>query len=224
MRIRNVIITLAAAVLAASCVKDETQDVSVYETLATAYETDDDGYYFELDNGQTLATTSYVNHNLVSDSDRVFITYSIDEKPISGYDHNVTLYSIDTVMTLKALIIDDITPDSLGTDDMGINDGYLTQKWLNLEVVMPGIYSEHSLCLVKSTAAADSESDMIDVELRHKLKGDRYGYLGKTVCFDISGLVEAYPDRQGINVRIKDMNNNGEEKTYQYLFQMPTEL
>lgn len=223
MKAKNILFPLAGLLLAASCMDDAPQDVSVYGAIATAYETGDDDHYFELDNGKRMATTSNVNSNLVSDSDRVYITYTLNDKPVDGYDYNISLQSIDTVLTLKAKVYDTALPDTLGNDPMTIADGYLTDKWLNLQVSMPGYYSAHRLTLAKSAAVPDTDAGMIDVELRHKLDGDNYGFLGEIVSFDISGLKTAYPDKQGIRVKIKDHNANDEYNTYEYVFQAYSE-
>ena len=201
MKAKNILFPLAGLLLAASCMDDAPQDVSVYGAIATAYETGDGDHYFELDNGKRMATTSNVNSNLVSDSDRVYITYTLNDKPVDGYDYNISLQSIDTVLTLKAKVYDTALPDTLGNDPMTIADGYLTDKWL----------------------VPDTDAGMIDVELRHKLDGDNYGFLGEIVSFDISGLKTAYPDKQGIRVKIKDHNANDEYNTYEYVFQAYSE-
>ncbi len=213
---------LATAMLAASCVDDGNDDVSVYQAIASAYVADESNYYFELDNGETLSTATYVNPNLVADSSRVYIRYTIDEKPSDSYDYFITLLAIDTLTTINATIINDTIPDSLGIDAIGVNSGYLTSKWLNLEIAMPGYYSEHTLNLVKSTLAPDT-TDMIEVELRHAVDGDYYGYLGTIVCFDISNLASAYPGKQGLNMKFTNLDGKTEEMSFEFLYQDSTE-
>lgn len=223
MRIRNIIIPAATILLAASCVDDETQDVSVYGALATSHVSGESDYTFTLDNGKSMTTDSYVNPNIVGDDDRVYLTYIINDKPVDGYDYNVTLQTIDTVLTLPATIYPAAIPDSIGSDALGINDGYLSDRYLNINVAMPGQYSGHSLYLVKSAATPDDDGELLDVELRHKLDGDSYGYWSMLVCFDITRFKEAYPGRKGLRVKFRDHNAGGAEASIEYRYGSATD-
>lgn len=223
MRIRTIIIPAAAILLAASCVDDETQDVSVYGALATAYVSGESDYTFLLDNGKNMTTESYVNPYVVGDSDRVYLTYIINDKPVDGFDYNVTLQTIDTVLTLPATVYADAIPDSIGSDALGINDGYLSDRYLNINVAMPGQYSDHSLRLVKSAGTPDADDELVDVELRHKLDGDSYGYWSMLLCFDITRLKEAYPGRKGLRVKFRDMNDGNEDNYIEYRYGTATD-
>lgn len=218
MKIKSTIILTTAMLLAASCVEDETQDVSVYGALATSHVSEEGNYTFTLDDGKDITTDSYVNRYVVGDNDRVYMTYIINDKPVDGFDYNVTLQTIDTVLTLPAAIYDSAIPDSIGGDDLGINDGYLSDRYLNINVAMPGQYSEHSLYLVKSAATPDADDEFLDVELRHKLNGDSYGYWSMLVCFDIEQLKNAYPGRKGLRVKFRDMNDNGEDNYSEFRY------
>lgn len=221
MRMRLLLLFFVSLFMFASCLNENNEDIYLYGGLATAHKLDkQDGYYFELDNGKTLITDSYIKKGLLRDSIRVIISFYIDNQNMSGYDYIGRLQYIDTVLTKKPIIYATAIPDTIGTDDLTLNEGYIYQKYLNLSIAVKGAYSTHRIDLVKDGSVSDAADEYIDVELRHKkISGDSSSYLGAVVCFDISDLKAKYPGKSGIRVKLKDYNAVGGESVHKFDFE-----
>lgn len=220
MKVRLLLLFFVSLVTFTSCLKENEENIYIYGGLATAHVLDNKtGYFFELDNGKTLYTDTYIKNGLLRDSIRVFVSFYIDNENMSGYDYVGRLQYIDTVLTKKPIIYETAIPDSIGTDELTLNEGYIYQKYLNVSIAVQGAYSTHRIDLVKDGSVSDTDEEYIDVELRHKrLSGDDYSYLGGVLCFDISDLKVKYPGKKGVRVKLKDYNAAGGESVHKFDF------
>lgn len=196
--------------------KDDSSDYYLYGGIGTAHKIKDAEFYFKFDNGKTfLPVGSSFDTDVLKDSARVILSFAVDDENIGGYDYSGRLQYLNLILTKKSIQYAEELPDTLGTNDVIIRDGYIYDKYLNLDFAVKGQYSEHYINLVSVDKEQTAGSEYINVYFMDKIKGDQVGSGLGLVCFDIEELVKAYPGKKGIRVKAVDYQT-GAERTYDY--------
>lgn len=216
MKLKYLFLSIMGIVLLSSCMKDNSSDYYLYGGIGTAIQIKDSDFYFKFDNGKTFCPIgSTFNSDVLKDSARVILSFVLEEENVSGYDYTGTLQYLNTILTKKSIQYAEAMPDTLGTNNVIINDGYIYDKYLNLDFAVKGQYPEHYINLVSIEKEQTADSEYINVYFMDKVSGDLTGYGRGIVCFEIDDLVKAYPGKKGIRVTAVDYQT-GEEKTYDY--------
>lgn len=216
MKLKYLFLSIIGIVLLSSCMKDDSNDYYLYGGIGTAHQIKDAEFYFKFDNGKTFCPIgSTFDTDVLKDSARVILSFVMEGENVSGYDYTGTLQYLNTILTKKTIQYAEVLPDTLGTNDVIIRDGYIYDKYLNLDFAVKGQYSEHYINLVSVDKEQTSESEYIKVYFMDKIKGNQVGSGLGIVCFDIEDLVKAYPGKKGISVTAVDYQT-GAEKTYDY--------
>lgn len=216
MKLKYLFLSIIGIVLLSSCMKDDSNDYYLYGGIGTAHQIKDAEFYFKFDNGKTFCPIgSTFDTDVLKDSARVILSFVMEGENVSGYDYTGTLQYLNTILTKKTIQYAEALPDTLGTNDVIIRDGYIYDKYLNLDFAVKGQYSEHYINLVSVDKEQTSESEYIKVYFMDKIKGNQVGSGLGIVCFDIEDLVKAYPGKKGISVTAVDYQT-GAEKTYDY--------
>lgn len=218
MKLKYLFLSIVGILLLSSCMKDDSNDYYLYGGIGTAHKIKDAEFYFKFDNGKTfLPIGSTFDTNVLKDSARVILSFVMETENTGGYDYTGRLQYLNTILTKKSIQYLETMPDTLGTNEVIIRDGYIYDKYLNLDFAVQGQYSEHYLNLVSIDKEQTAESEYINVYFMDKIKGNKVGSGLGLVCFDIEDLVKAYPGKKGIRVKAIDYQITA-EKTYDFEF------
>lgn len=216
MKLKYLFLSIMGIVLLSSCMKDNSSDYYLYGGLGTAHQIKDAEFYFKFDNGKTFCPIgSTFDTDVLKDSARVILSFVLEGENVSGYDYTGRLQYLNLILTKKSIQYAEEMPDTLGTNNVIIRDGYIYDKYLNLDFAVRGQYSEHYLNLVSVDSEQTTDSEYINVHFMDKIKGTMEGSGLGIVCFDIEDLVKAYPGKKGIRVTAVDYQT-GAEVTYDY--------
>lgn len=220
MKLKYYLLLLILSVgLFSSCMKDDSGDYYLYGGIGTAHQIEGSEFYFEFDNGDSfypIGTT--FDTKVLKDSARVMLSFVLEDEKFGNYDYCGRLQYLKVILTKKSLQFDEQMPDTLGTNEVIIRDGYIYDKYLNLDFAVRGQYSEHEINLVCIDKEQTADSEYINVHFMDKItKGDKVGSGLGIVCFDIKELIEKYPGKKGVSIKTKDYSF-GAEKIYSYEF------
>ncbi|MDD2594967.1 MAG: NigD-like protein [Bacteroidales bacterium] len=156
--------------------------------IVTIKTSDAKDYYFTLDSGKTIypGDKSRMPNFVPKDGVRAIIYFTELTEKVSGYDYNVMLYNIETILTKDIVCLQDAKYDTLGTDEVELSYASISGGYLNVEFK---IYSAggimHSVNLVDNQLLEwDGENTLL--EFRHQANGDYKGTLAKgMVCFKL---------------------------------------
>lgn len=216
MKLKYLFLSIIGIVLLSSCMKDDSSDYYLYGGIGTAIQIKDSDFYFKFDNGKTFCPIgSTFNTDVLKDSARVILSFVLEAENVSGYDYTGRLQYLNTILTKKSINYAESMPDTLGTNEVIIRDGYIYDKYLNIEFSVRGQYPDHYINLVSVDKEQTSDSEYIKVYFMDKIEGDQSGYGLGIICFDIEDLVKAYPGKKGVSVTAVNYQT-GEEETYDY--------
>lgn len=214
---------LLAALLAAfapAC-NDTKGDYPGYTLITTIHKLDNNGFYFQRDNGQTLYPGDLTRvPGFVPDenvSRRAIIWFNLLEEPAAGYDYNIALYGLDYIYAGTSQVVNTQEElDQLGNDPTSFMTDYLaysnfTPEWLTLYVGYPVTNnSKHTFTLAVNNVEAPEETyeGYLDVELRHNAGGDLYGITyWSYISLDVTPLAQLLDGKKGITLKILTQQN-----------------
>ena len=146
-----------------------------------------ESYRIVLDNGVVLVPVAYGNnpwhhhdnsgegHNIEA-GDRVFVNYTVLDDEVNNEGEIVTYYvKINSAKKVLMKGILDITPeneDSIGNDAIIVQEHWVTNNLLNLELKYWGRNEIHFINLVKQPGVLTADKQPFELELRHNSNGD----------------------------------------------------
>lgn len=159
------------------------------------------------------AATNFRNYR-PKDGQRIIANYTIlSDKPESAtYDHDVKLNDLYEVLTKGIFNVTAATQDSIGNDNVYIEDMWIGSHFLNVEFVYPGSYKMHFINLVSDTSKVYNDGK-IHLEFRHNANNDYPDYnRWGIVSFDLKSLETQNADSVNIVLHTKEFDLG--EKTY----------
>lgn len=199
-----------------SCDKDDGYSLNEYWlTTGTVMKTSD--YYYVLTDGDKSLwpSASNVDPELLEDSARVLVNYTILGDAESGdmYDFYVKVNSLQNILTKPVFHFNAETSqevkDSIGNDPIYINNAWITDDYLTVEFEFGGGYAVHYINLVHDTENAETEKGEIIVELMHNKNGDEYNYKQWGLAsFELSKLQKEGAD--SVNILVRSITSSGE--------------
>ncbi len=151
----------------------------------------DGSYIFKLDDGEVLYPVNDILTDL-EDNQRVIVNFVIEEEKLVNDDveeYYVKVYSIKDVL-YKGIL--DITPeieDSIGSDAINVDEVWQTDSMLTFELKYYGAGLTHYINLVKDPGELTSDSQPVQLELRHNDNNDSPLYqMSAYVTFDLAAI------------------------------------
>lgn len=198
-----------------SCLDD---DDTVYPdftiaTLKQIAETDD--YYFGLDSGRKMfpGDDSAIRNFPITDGKRVFVWFHQLEEQKQGYDYNVQVVRLDSILTKDIIPLTVETADSIGDDRINMTYYWVAQGYLNMEFQYYGSHNpekKHMLNLIY-----DVDKDLVDeegyinLEFRHNAYNDKGGTLGEgIVSFKLDKIATEMETAKGLKIRVNSLYDN----------------
>lgn len=181
------------------------------------------GYKVKLDNKEEIIPIA-TNLNLgnFTDSCRVLVNYTILSDIADTLDYNKYYVKINMMQDILMKGIIDITPaieDSIGNDPIIVKDAWLSGGLLNFELKYWGYNKKHFINLVKQPGEITTDSQPIELELRHNANNDLAGTLYIAyVSFDLSAIKIANTDSVKFKVTATDYNGDvySDDGVYKY--------
>lgn len=167
-------------------------------------------FYFALDNGVKLFpgdTTAIKNYPII-DNQRVFVGYLRMEQPISGYDINGRIFSIENILTKGIISLTKENADSIGNDAINLTTRILNEDFLTLEYQYFGSGDKdkkHMLNLVENlTDTKDTDKEYVCLEFRHNAFNDALlKAVPGVVSFKLENIKEQMKGKKGLKIRVK---------------------
>lgn len=206
-----------------SCLND---DDTVYSdfTIATLKQINDgDDYYFGLDSGRKMypGDDSAISHFPIVDGKRVFVWFHQLEEQVQGYDYNIQVVRLDSILTKDIIPLTVETADSIGDDRINMTNSWVAQGYLTMEFQYYGTQNpnkKHMLNLVY-----DVDKDLIDeegyinLEFRHNAYEDNGGALGEgIVSFKLDKIATEMETAKGLKIRVNSLYDNVIYKTINF--------
>ena len=210
-----VTVILALVPFLQSCLDD---DDAVYSdfTIATLRQIDDtDDYYFGLDSGRKMypGDDSAIRNYPIVDGKRVFVWFHQFEEQVPGYDYNIQVVRMDSILTKDIIPLTAETADSIGDNRINMTYHWIAQGYLTMEFQYRGTSNpnkKHMLNLVY-----DTDKDLIDeegyinLEFRHNAYDDDEGRIGDgIVSFKLDKIAEEMKTAKGLKIRVNTIYDN----------------
>lgn len=191
-----------------SCLDDDGPSYSDL-TIATLKATDADSYYFGLDSGRKMypGDNSAVRNYPIVDGKRVFVWFHQLEEQVPGYDYNIQVVQMDSILTKDIIPLTKATADSIGDNKINVTYHWIAQGYLTMEFQYYGTRNpnkKHMLNLVhnEDTELVDEEG-YINLEFRHNAYEDNSGSLGEgIVSFKLDKVAEEMKTAKGLKIRV----------------------
>jgi hypothetical protein len=152
---------------------------------------DNSEFFFRLDDGRLMWTSSSVFRNFrPKDGQRIIAYYTLlaDKRATGLYDYDVRLENVHEVLTKKIFAITPETQDSIGNDSISVQSMWIGSDYLNVQFKYFGNNKVHFINLV-SDPLKEYTDGKIHLEFRHNANDDAPFYFRKgIVSFDISEL------------------------------------
>ncbi|WP_455587610.1 NigD-like protein [Bacteroides sp.] len=195
-----------------SCLDD---DDAVYSdfTIATLRQVEGaDDYYFGLDSGRKMypGDDSAIGNFPIVDGKRVFVWFHQFEEQVPGYDYNIQVVKMDSILTKDIIPLTEATADSIGDDRINMTYRWVAQGYLTMEFQYYGtrnINKKHMLNLVynEDTELVDEEG-YINLEFRHNAYDDNGGMLGDgIVSFKLDKIATEMETAKGLKIRVNSI-------------------
>lgn len=178
---KKIVFSMLALTLLVACNPhdDENQVLSDFTSIATVDNpTQTSGFYFKLDNNDKMwITSTYFPYYSPKTGQRIIANYSILSVNNDGstYNHKVQLNDFYEVLTKGIFNITPATQDSIGNDQISIDDIWIGSDYLNVEFTYPGYNKIHYINLVADTAKKYTDNK-IHLEFRHNANSDYATY------------------------------------------------
>ena len=184
-------------------------------------------FFMQTDDSTRLWTAATsLKYYRPKDGQRLIANYTLlSNKPDSAaYDHDVKLNDMYEVLTKGIFAVTPDTQDSIGNDNVYIEDMWIGSHFLNVEFVYPGSSQLHFINLVSDTSKTYDDGK-IHLEFRHNANNDYPAYNRRgIVSFDLKSLETQATDTLQIVVHTKEFEFG--EKTYNFTYEYgsaPTE-
>ncbi len=179
---------------------------------------DTDILSIELDSGEILYPINDESLT-VEDSARVLVNFIIEEELVSEpvEEYSVTIYSIKDILFKDIIDITEEIEDSIGNDAINVEEAWQTNNMLTLYINHWGLDQTHYVNLVKEPGELTSESQPVELELRHNDNDDSPMYnVSSYVTFDLSAIQIAGQDSTAYTVTCTEYG--GETYTYEDVY------
>ena len=151
----------------------------------------DGSYIFKLDDGEVLYPVNDILTDL-EDNQRVIVNFVIEEEKLVNDDveeYYVKVYSIKDVLFKGILDIMPEIEDSIGSDAINVDEVWQTDSMLTFELEYYGAGLTHYINLVKDPGELTSDSQPVQLELRHNDNNDSPLYqMSAYVTFDLAAI------------------------------------
>lgn len=198
-----IVASLVAGFVFQACSTDFTEGITVGQyypnALVTVKPIDSNSFYMQLDENTTLLPVNMKGSPYGSKEVRALITYTEVPDDPRPYDKAVRVSWMDSILTKKAIVKDDVNKD-YGNDPVEIvddwvtvvEDGYLTLRFRTMSSNTGGF---HYVNLI----AGQNPDNPYEVEFCHDARGDLYGKM-----FDglVAFKLDCLPDTQGQTVKL----------------------
>lgn len=206
-----------------SCLDDDGPSYSDL-AIATIRQIEGKEYYFSLDDGKKMypGDITAVQHYPFVDGKRAFVSFNRLEEKVPGYDYNIQVERIDSILTKDIIPLTEETADSIGDNRINVTYRWVAQGYLNMEYQFYGTRNpnkRHMLNLVhnQDTELVD-EDGYINLEFRHNSFEDNGGFLGEgLVSFKLDKVAEEMKTAKGLRIRVKTIYDG--EKFYNIDFE-----
>ena len=197
-----------------SCLDDDGPSYSDL-TIATLKATDADSYYFGLDSGRKMypGDDSAVRNYPIVDGKRVFVWFHQLEEQVPGYDYNIQVVQMDSILTKDIIPLTKATADSIGDNKINVTYHWIAQGYLTMEFQYYGTRNPNKKHMINLVHNEDmelvDEEGYINLEFRHNAFDDNGGSLGEgIVSFNLDKVAEEMKTAKGLKVRVKTIYDN----------------
>lgn len=158
LKIREIIVGLFIVFLFGSCINDGDNVPPTYSTFGFLEKVNDD-YYINTDDDKKLKVTNASSFNF-GDDGRVYAVFS------EATNLLIELQSLIYVDYSDILMVDDVSRDTLGNGELGINYWVIYNNYFNVELLYDKTKGDHSFCLCYDD---DNQVDgeVVKLELRN---------------------------------------------------------
>ncbi|MCD8079375.1 MAG: NigD-like protein [Bacteroides sp.] len=192
---------------------DPAYGISSEMQLSTVRLLDNDQFYFEFDDGNTLYPNdgSVLRNYDAQDGQRVFVYYDLLEEKVDGYTYHGDIRLIQNILTKNIIPLTEETEDSIGDDRINAIEILIAGGYVNISFQYYGTHTEdkkHMLNLVQNETIEYPESDYIPLEFRHNAYNDYPSRIGwGYVCFNLETIEELMEQKKGFEIRINTIND-----------------
>ncbi len=158
---------------ATSCLNDDEETRPRYAEMGSTEMSAEDEPLVTTDSDLTLKLKSSPSD--FEENQRVMITYSIDQEGGESdvYDYLVDVYSLQDVVTKEIMVLNEENRDTIGEDQIAINDIWIAGGYLNVEFFFHGTGQEvHYINVVKDPEEQGEDPTEIFLQVRHDARGE----------------------------------------------------
>jgi hypothetical protein len=207
---------LIVVVMLTNCSKDETKD---YYSVLGIIRITTDSVIIETDlNKRLLVENKNALGTSIKDKDRVIAYFTITDKTTpTGIDYIINLENLQKVLFKPIIELTDQNADSIGNNEITVNNLWLEKNFLNLDFLFYGGNVSHSINLIRYSGAI--RTDTVTLEIRHNNKNDNgLTYLNGFVTFDLTSIKNNVTDSVIVCIKAKEYDNRTYKKYFSYKF------
>lgn len=199
-----------------SCLGDSNEYELDYSNLAiSTLKMTDSGTidYFTLDDGAKMfpGDTTSIRYTPEVAGQRVFVYFNELQEKVDGYEYNIEVKNIQSILTKEIIPLTAETADSIGDNHINALRMWVAQGYLTIEFQLLGTNSstnKHMLNLVQNETADNKEDGYISLEFRHNAKKDYPEFLGEGyVSFKLDKIAEQMKNAKGLSIRVNTIYN-----------------
>lgn len=176
--ILRTVVVFTLMLVVASCLDDDSSPQ--YLELGTTELGPDDEPLVITDSENTLQLVNPPSN--FDDSVRVLLRYSVEETGDENniYDYLVKAHSIQDVVTKDIIELNEENRDTIGSDDIYINDIWISGGFLNVDFAFYGNDEVHYINVVKDPEEQSEDESVVYLQVRHNNRDDEklYRYRG----------------------------------------------
>ncbi|PWD98324.1 NigD1/NigD2 family lipoprotein [Marinilabilia rubra] len=157
------------------CLDDDNDTTPVqYFELGMTKVGDADQMQVVTDSELTLEFATFPENYEFEADTRVMVKYSVNERGEEGdsYDYLVDVYSIQDVVLKEIIELNEENRDTIGTDQLSINDVWVSGGFLNIDFSFYGTDEVHYFNLVKDPLEQPDSPNEVNLQIRHDARGD----------------------------------------------------
>lgn len=219
---KRILLFLLVLPLLVAC-NDNDKDYSLDKfvvSLVTVENTNQETAFFMQTDDSTRLWTAATNlkYYRPKDGQRLIANYTLlSDKPSgAAYHHDVKLNDVYEVLTKDIFAVTADTQDSIGNDNIYIEEMWIGSHFLNVEFVYPGSNKMHFINLVSDTSKVYNDGK-IHLEFRHNANNDYPSYnRWGIVSFNLKSLETQPTDTLHIVVHTKEFDLGA--KTYNFSY------
>lgn len=202
-----------------SCLSDNDPYPSTYFTIGTLNIIEDREYDFILDDGDKMypGDTSYIKNYTLEDQQRVFIHFIPLEEDMPGYEYNVRLLQLQSILTKDIITLTDDNATEIGNDRINATKLWISGDYLNIEYQFFHSDNEekkHLLNLVinETSEASAPEEEYIKLEFRHNAYNDEQRKTGwGIVSFRLDKIAGEMEGKKGLKIYVNSIYDGKRE-------------